>query len=231
VMVDKIFSYESTLNTKSWEKNILFIADDQTEAYEAVFETMNDDAAAMIPAGLNAPFKGYLNDYLVAADLTAEIKTKINAGSLMVNYSGHGAVQIWANESIFENTDIATLTNDGMYPFFISMSCLTGHFIYPETWGYPSMAEVLLRSANKGAVAALMPTAMTTTAGQHILNTALFEAIFTEDIRALGPAVAAAKQTLLANGASAYQEDSETFLLFGDPAMVLKVPLPRRPSG
>ena len=60
---------------------------------------------------------------------------------------------------------------------------------------------------------------------------ALFEAIFTEDIRALGPAVAAAKQTLLANGDSAYQEDSETFLLFGDPAMVLKVPLPRRPSG
>jgi len=40
----------------------------------------------------------------------------------------------------------------------------------------------------------------------------------------------AAKQVLLANG-NQYEETSETFLLFGDPAMTLKIPLPRRPAG
>jgi hypothetical protein len=70
---------------------------------------------------------------------------------------------------------------------------------------------------------------MTGPEGQHILDAALFDTIFTEDIRTLGPAVSAAKQTLLANG-SQYEGLSETFLLFGDPAMTLKVPLPRRPS-
>jgi hypothetical protein len=63
------------------------------------------------------------------------------------------------------------------------------------------------------------------------LNTALFEAVFGEDTRKLGPAIAAAKQELLANGGGDFEELSETFLLFGDPAMTLNVPLPRRPVG
>jgi hypothetical protein len=59
---------------------------------------------------------------------------------------------------------------------------------------------------------------MTTTGGQEILNNALFEAIFTDDVRTLGPAIAAAKQTLLANGNAYYEQIAATFLLFGDPA-------------
>jgi hypothetical protein len=74
-----------------------------------------------------------------------------------------------------------------------------------------------------------MPTGMTTTAGQHVMNTALFEILFTEDVRSLGAAIARAKQQLLANGDAYFEQVSATFLLFGDPAMQLKVPMPRRP--
>jgi hypothetical protein len=35
----------------------------------------------------------------------------------------------------------------------------------------------------------------------------------------------------LANGSIEYEQISQTFLLFGDPATVLKVPLPRMPAG
>jgi hypothetical protein len=93
------------------------------------------------------------------------------------------------------------------------------------------LAEALLQPAGKGAVAALMPTGMTTTAGQQILNNAVFEAFFADDIRQLGPAIAAAKQTLLANGDAYFEQISATFLLFGDPALTLKIPLPRMPTG
>ena len=75
-----------------------------------------------------------------------------------------------------------------------------------------------------------MPTGMTTTTGQGILDRALFDAIFTEDIRILGEAISHAKETLLANGQD-FSETSETFLLFGDPTTELKIPLPRRPTG
>ena len=121
--------------------------------------------------------------------------------------------------------------NKGRYPFVVSMSCLAGYFGGLDYWENPSLMEALLRADNKGAAAAFMPTGETDTGGQHILNTALFEALFTDDIRRLGPAIAAAKQTLLANGGDQYRQTSETFLLFGDPAMELKIPLPRRPDG
>ncbi len=229
VMVDKILAYEAALNSKDWEKNVMLVADDQRTQYETVFETMNDDIAALLPAGLNSPFQGYLADYVATAYLTEDIKDGINAGTLLFHYSGHGAPQIFADERIFDISDVGDLTNSAKLPLFVSMSCDTGYFIYPEAWNYPSLAETLMRWTNGGAVAALMPTGMTDTDGQHILDTALFEALFTEDVRRLGPAVAAAKHNLLANTDSDEESISETFLLFGDPAMQLKVPLPRRP--
>jgi hypothetical protein len=152
---------------------------------------------------------------------------------LIVNYSGHASLQQWASESVFVNSDVTSLTNTDKYPFFISMSCLTVYFGYLDAalGPQPSLAEQLLLATDKGAVAALMPTGMTTTAGQHILNNAIFEAFFINDIRELGPTIAAAKQTLLANGDAYFEQISQTFLLFGDPAQTLKIPLPRMPNG
>jgi hypothetical protein len=244
VMVHKILDYEQAANTKTWQKNTLLVADNQTEDYERVFEVINDEAAELLPAAMNPPLKAYLNDYFVARDLTTDIKSGFDNGSLIINYSGHGGMQLWATERIFDvgnawptnYHDVADLAeiieaNKGMYPFVVSMSCLTGYFGGLGSWENPSLMEALLRAENKGAAAALMPTGETDTGGQHILNTALFEALFTDDIRQLGPAIAAAKQTLLANGGDQYEQTSATFLLFGDPAMTLKIPLPRRPDG
>ena len=174
-------------------------------------------------------------------DLTAELLAAIEAGALVVNYSGHGSVNIWATERIIDNrrgayrSDVATLTNSGKYPFVVNMSCLTGYFIYPQTGGYAadswrSLAEGWLWPANAGAVAALMPTAMTDTVGQHLLSNALYEAIFALDRRGWGRRWATRSQQLLANGGSEYEETSNTFMFFGDPATSLKVPLPRRPQ-
>ncbi len=240
VMAAKIIAYETTPNTKfadanAWEKNILLIADNQRPGedylYEADFAAMNDAAATLLPAFMN-PQPGYLGiHYASAAFLNDFIVDTLNTeGALMVNYSGHGATQIWADEHILDAGDLTGLTNTTELPFFVSMSCETGVFSYPEPWGFASLAESLLRSSS-GAVAALMPTGMTTTEGQQVLNSALFEHIFTEDVRTLGPAIAAAKQTLLANGSTEYEQISKTFLLFGDPATALKVPLPRRVTG
>ena len=233
MMVDKIQTYENAANTKTWQKNVMLIADNRTEDYEAIFETISEEVADLLPAGMNSPFKGYLNDYPAAADLTADITSQIDAGALLVNYSGHASLQRWAAEGIFQNSDVAELTNAGMYPFVVNMSCLTGYFAYLDAYMGPdlSLAEALLQADGQGAVAALMPTGMTAPEGQQILAAALAETVFSDDVRRLGPAIAAAKQTLLANGGEAYEELSETFLLFGDPALELKVPLPRRPTG
>jgi hypothetical protein len=127
-MVNKIIAYEGSLNTKSWEKNVLLLADDQRDGpeyeYEANFEIMNDDVAALLPEAMNDPFKGYLNDYFDADNLSDEIIDQINNGTFMVNYSGHSSIQILANPIIFNNSDVDGLTNIGMYP--LSSLCRHG---------------------------------------------------------------------------------------------------------
>ena len=230
-MVAKIKNYEETVHAKDWRQNVLLLADDQVEPFEAVFETMNEDAAALLPSKMT-PLRGYLGSSTPLA-ITNFIDANIGSGALIMNYSGHGALKSWGSPSIFADTHVSDLDNSGKYPFVIGMSCLTGNFgfVSASKGQVPSLAETLLLADAEGAAAALMPTAMTTTGGQHILNTALFEALFTDDIRKLGPAILAAKQTLLANGTTEYEEISETFLLFGDPAMGLKIPLPHMPTG
>jgi hypothetical protein len=230
-MVNKMIAYENSANSKTWEKNVLLVSDNQLDEYEALFERINDDAAAYISAGMNAPFKEYLGNYTNAGQLTGVIKDRINNdGTLVANYAGHGSVQIWANEHIFDSGDVGDLSNADRLPFIVSMTCLNGFFEYPEAYAFPSFAEALLRPGDRGAVAIFASTGMTEPEGQRVLDAALFEAIFKRDLRTLGPAISYAKQELMANGME-YEEVGNTFLLFGDPATVLKIPVPRMPSG
>ena len=241
-MVAKIVSYETGANGKTWQRRVVLTADNALEDWEAVFETMNEELAAVLPAGMDIPGRFYLQEYedesLSATDLTRDLKAAINAGALIVNYSGHGSVNTWATERIIDNrggsyrSDVSSLTNSGMYPFVVNLACLSGYFIYPYTGSsWQSLAEALMLPADRGAVAALMPTGMTNTDTQQVLSKALDEAIFSRDVRLLGAAVAEAKQALLANGGAEAVETSNTFLFFGDPATELKIPLPRRPAG
>jgi hypothetical protein len=79
----------------AWEKNVLLVADNQRPGtdylYEADFAAMNEAAAALLPAYMNAQ-PGYLGiHYASAAFLNDFIFDTLNTdGALMVNYSGHG---------------------------------------------------------------------------------------------------------------------------------------------
>ena len=122
-MVGKIVSYETTANTQRWEKRMVFAADNQTEDWEAVFETMNEDAAWYLSPSISQPLRFYLQEYedeqLAVSDLTADFLSAVDAGALIVNYAGHGSVNLWANERMLDNrgaqgrSDLSSLTNKG----------------------------------------------------------------------------------------------------------------------
>ena len=116
-MVAKIIAYETTPNSKfvdadAWEKNVLLVADNQRDgddyAYEADFAAMNDAAADILPPYMN-PNPGYLGIHYATAPFLNDfiIDTLNTDGALIVNYSGHGATQIWADEPhILESDDL-----------------------------------------------------------------------------------------------------------------------------
>ncbi len=59
---------------------------------------------------------------------SAIIKNKIEAGTGIINYIGHGSQFGWESGGKFNITDINNLNNPWMLPFVISVACLVGNF-------------------------------------------------------------------------------------------------------
>jgi len=79
-----------------------------------------------------------------------EVLEAINSGKLLVNYIGHGSVEIWSADDLLDDTTASTLSNGTRLPFVPCHDCLNGFFqdVYTQ-----SLAEALLLSKNGGAVA------------------------------------------------------------------------------
>lgn len=78
----------------------------------------------------------------------ATIRSEIGAGAGWANYTAHGGEDGWSDPT-FSNSQVSAMQNEGKYGIMIGNCCLTGKFNYSSD----CFAEVLLRTANKGAVA------------------------------------------------------------------------------
>ena len=131
----------------------------------------------------------------------------------VIDYVGHGSVEVWSQNTLLERDDAATLPVNDTPPVVIAMTCLNGYFhdLFSE-----SLAEALMR-ARGGAVAVWASSALTTPEAQIPANQALLRALLgaTENVR-LGDAVVAAQKS------SGTPDIRRTFILFGDPATRLR---------
>lgn len=76
-------------------------------------------------------------------DPTAKmISTAINQGIGLLNYTGHGALDIMSSGS-YTNTDVNNLANTGSFPFVVSVACNNGTFV-----GGTSLCEAFLKASN-----------------------------------------------------------------------------------
>jgi hypothetical protein len=139
----------------------------------------------------------------------------INNGQLLVNYNGHGSVEVWSGGGLFNDTQATALTNGNKLPLFVIMNCLNGFFhdVYTQ-----SMAEALMLAPNGGAVAVWASSGLTAPDPQFAMDRKLAQDLFSSSILALGDAVLAAKSSI------SDQDVRKTFIFFGDPAMRLQIP-------
>jgi hypothetical protein len=143
----------------------------------------------------------------------AAIIENLNQGPKLVNYLGHGSVGIW-NGNLFTSTDAKALRNRDQLSVYLMMTCYTGWFLDPRTDG---LAEVLLKSADGGAVAVWASSGLTEAAGQVSINQDLLKSLFTGGIQTtIGEAIQKAKAT------TGDSDVRSTWTLFGDPSMKLR---------
>ncbi|MCC7210601.1 MAG: hypothetical protein IT451_02005 [Candidatus Brocadia sp.] len=218
-VVDKIISYEKNPPKASWNKNALLVADDD----DTSFEDMAEQLAGLLPDDYTAN-KVYASAYS-SGNPTKDIIDYIDKGSLLTNYTGHGAVNRWGlwddnKKSIFGVSDITALNNTNKLTIVTTANCLNGYF----TGANPqiSVAEQFHLLKEKGAVAVWAPTALSYTSGHRILIGELYEDFFQYNLYGLGAATTNAKISTYAKSKT-WGELVETFVLFGDPLTRLGV--------
>lgn len=209
LMVSKILAYVRGAPS-DWNSRALMVADVDDPSMS--FAQQSQAVQQLLPQRLASTdvFAGTLG----TAAARQTLIDAINNGQLLVNYNGHGSVEVWSSGAIFDSTQAASLTNANKLPLFVIMNCLNGFFhdVYTR-----SMAEALMLSPNGGAVAVWASSGLTAPDPQFAMDRTLARTLFAGSV-ALGDAVLGAKSSITD------QDVKKTFILFGDPAMRLQVP-------
>jgi len=209
-LVSKILGYASgSLGT--WNTQALLVADADDPGLS--FTQAAQSVRNLLPPTLTptSVFAGNVGIPMATQELIAGI----NNGQLLVNYNGHGSVEVWSSGSLFDDTMAASLTNGSKLPVFVIMNCLNGFFhdVYTQ-----SLAESLMMAPNGGAVAVWASSGLTNAPSQFQMDDQFTTALFSNPVPALGDAILTAKSGI------SDVDVRRTFILFGDPAMKLRTP-------
>ena len=224
IVVNKIISYEAQAKSQPYLQHMIFVADNVPDPKGAgdFVQLSNDVINTELPSTY-LPDRVYANDYGCAPSSSpcpqvnyAITSTMNQTGALFVNYIGHASLNRWGDESFLVNANVATLNNLDRLPIILSMTCLDGYWLFPNS---PGLMELMLRAANGGSVASFSPTGLGVSTGHDTLERGMLNAIFQQGAARLGPATVAGKVALFAT--RQHYDLIDTFTVFGDPGLRL----------
>lgn len=192
-------------------QNAVMVADTQG-SYFFNFEQANNDLISLLPSSMSIQ-KVYRAQQPSDGAARATIISKINSGTALVNYSGHGNVDVWTGAPIFSTSDALALNNGNRLPLVVVMDCLNGYFVAPNI---DCVSEALMKAPNGGAVASFSSSGLTIPIGQHEMGQQLFSLLYNGAPMTLGDATRQAK------AATTDIDVRRTWILFGDPTMKIR---------
>ncbi|KAF0130630.1 MAG: hypothetical protein FD155_1440 [Bacteroidetes bacterium] len=225
-IVDKIIRYLSDDEDvmSPWRNEITFVSDDGdsnthlNDAETIVTLLRNDypdfnldkihlDAYKQVatPSGQKAP------------EVNEAINKRVERGSLIINYSGHGGEVGWTEERILQIADITSWRNRNKLPVFITATCEFSRYDDAER---TSAGEMVFLNPFGGAIAMFTTARATYSTTNLRLNKAIFnDNIFTKingQYPRFGDVIRKSKLTGDAN--------DRKFVLLGDPALQISFP-------
>jgi len=210
--VGKIVGYETGASPGPWTSQVLLVGD-QNRDYD--FSSATNGVEQLLPPTLGVT--KILADGQDPGTVHQQLVDALNSGQVMVNFLGHGSVEQWSLAGYFADADAAGLTNGGNLPFVVSMDCLSGFFHDVYT---TSLAESLLLAPQGGAVGVWASSGFTTADPQATMDRALVGELAANPTETLGAAI------LKTKAGTTDPDVRRTWILFGDPAMRLRLPAP-----
>lgn len=151
-------------------------------------------------------------------DATDAINQRVEKGSLIVNYIGHGGELGWAHERVLQISDILKWKNNNNMPLFFTATCEFSRYDDPKM---TSAGELVFLNANGGGIALLTTSRLAYQAPNMVLNNSFFNNVFVKKngkYPTLGDLMRISKNDAGNNYAI------RNFVLLGDPALRLAYP-------
>ncbi len=183
--VDKTLQYYSRASLGDWRNSVTFVADDPDEPNEFVLQETVDLIARETEASkpeFNLK-KIYADAYRQESTAGGErypqvneaIDNAVEAGTLVLDYFGHGGVNGWANERILEVPQVQRWSNFNTLPLFITVTCEFARFDNPLR---PTAGEFALLNNKGGPVNLISTTREIFISVGQVFNRTLFDKLF-----------------------------------------------------
>ena len=228
-VVDKIINYDTNpAALGDWRMRLGFTADDE----DSNIHIRQADGIARLTdtnhAELNQQkvyFDAFNQEATPGGARYPDAKEALNAnlfnGQLVLNYLGHGGPKGWAQERVFQNSDILNLKNKDRLPIFITATCSFTGFDEPT---FISAGEHSLLNPSGGAIALFSTVRAVYSSQNERITREVFKTIFT---RQEGKALRfgdVMRMSQNANSSDTISSNTRKFMLFGDPSQRLALP-------
>lgn len=170
-----------------WRNTVLFCSDDQSgSGFEGDVHMRNsDDLARRVEAEspcLNVG-KIYLDAYVQFStpggqrypDAEKELRDRVQKGTLLVNYVGHGGEVGWAHERFLDNGTILGWTNLDRLPLFMTATCEFSRWDDPVR---TSAGENVLLNPNGGGMGLMTTTRLAYSSQNQAISHDFYDVVF-----------------------------------------------------
>lgn len=230
VVVNKLIRYDTDAKRFGrWRKDIVFVADDGSlsDGFTSIHQSQANQLAENIE--ISYPWhntrKLFLGVYQKNVTPNGESVPKANEDlinefnrSVIINYTGHGAEKLWADERILTESAIASLTNESS-PFLVTATCEFGRHDDPTVI---SGAEQTILKPIGGSIGLVTTARPVNSNTNFALNIAFYDALFELNP---GNQLTIGEVFMLTKNNSASGVANRNFSLLGDPGMRLALPV------
>lgn len=226
LVINKIIHYSTSQTCMNdWRNLITFIADDEDNG-----EHVNQ--AEIVSALVHQDYPVYNIDkiYLDAyqqdngsggqryPQVNTDITNRVERGSLMMNYAGHGGEESLALERVITIDGINTWESFDNLTLFMTATCEFSRFDNPA---FTSAGEYVILNPTGGGVALFTTLRLTFSSSNSALNRNIMNTLFLKDN---GSHLTVGEILRRGKNATGSSFNNRSFALLGDPAMMLAYP-------
>lgn len=225
-VIKKIKDYLDPKNFGTWRNQLCFIGDDEDNNIHMQQADQLADYVSQNYPNFNIN-KIYLDAYPQVSTSSGQrypeankaVYNQINAGTLIMNYTGHGNEKGLTHEQVITQSEDINQWVNKLYPLFVTATCEFSRF---DDYKYQTGGEDVLLNPNGGAIALLTTTRVVYSGPNFVLNQHFYSHAFTKDTS--GKPLALGEIMRRTKNSTGNDINKLNFTLLGDPALRLAIP-------